>query len=302
MDTPPLTRLIASRSARPRWVGTHLGPWELLGPIGEGEWATVYRARPRGTPEHGPVDYAIKVAKAGPGGVGQASRLLAREAVVGSQVTHPHLVAVLSAQVDASPPYLVMPLLRGATLRSVVARYGPLVTPHALWIVRQVSEALESLHAAGWMHADVNPGNIIVSADGHATLLDLGFALQLGTDECAAGGTLRGTLRYTAPEMISSAMSVDSRSDVYSLGATLFELLSGHPPFGHEDAGRLALAHLQDPIPDLRRELPGLGVEVMRLLRDLMAKEPLRRPSAGELVERLVDLEIATLDQRAGNA
>jgi serine/threonine-protein kinase len=103
---------------------------------------------------------------------------------------------------------------------------------------------------------------------------------------------------YTAPEMISSATWVDERTDTYSLGITLYELLTGNPPFTDEDLGRLMLAHLQRTVPNPRRTLPGLDHEVNRLLRDMLAKEPLRRPTDAELVRRLVDLEIATLEER----
>ena len=104
---------------------------------------------------------------------------------------HPHLIAVLSAQLETAPHYLVMPLLQGATLRTVLAACGPLPTPHALWIVRQIAESLAALHEAGWIHADVKPGNIHVSPSGHATLIDLGFALRRDSAECAPGASAR---------------------------------------------------------------------------------------------------------------
>jgi serine/threonine protein kinase len=277
---------------------THLGKWELLAPVGEGEWSTVFRARPRDCPADWPADYAIKIARASGTRSCHAQTLIKREATIGRVVIHPHLIAVLSAQTDTAPHYLVMPLLQGATLRAALETCGPLPTPQALWIVRQIAGSLSALHQAGWIHADVKPGNIHVSPQGHATLIDLGFALRLDSSECAPGATLRGTMKYTAPEMISSAVPVDDRSDIYSLGITLYELLTGQPPFTDEDPGRLMLAHLQRAVPNPRRLLPGLHREVSHLLCDLLAKEPLRRPNAAELSRRLVDLEIATLEER----
>ncbi len=276
-----------------------LGRWELLEPVGVGRWSTVFRARPRDCPADWPADYAVKVAQAAGREAQHAQALLTREAMIGRTVIHPHLIAVLSAQVETAPYYLVMPLLDGATLRKALDACGPFETPQALWLVRQIAESLVTLHEAGWIHADIKPDNIQVSPQGHGTLIDLGFALRLGSAECEPGATLRGTITYTAPEMISSALPIDQQADIYSLGITLYELLAGQPPFLEEDPGRLMLAHLQRPMPELRRRLPGLPREVQDLLRSMLAKEPLRRPTAAELVRQLVRLEIATLDQRA---
>ncbi len=279
--------------------GIVAGPWELTQLLGEGQWACVYAGRPAGSPHDWPSDYAIKMAKWEGEEGRQSQRLLAREVAILREVAHPHLVAVLSAHLDITPPLMVMPLMRGATLDVVLAESGRLPTPHALWIVRQIAEAFCVLHEAGWMHSDVKPGNIHVTPAGHATLIDLGFALRLDSPECRAGGALRGTLAYTSPEMISAAVPVDGHGDVYGLGATLYELLTGKPPFTDPDMGRLMLAHLQRPAPNPRNVLPGLHHGVSQLLLDMLAKEPLRRPDRQELVDRLVDLEIATLEERA---
>ncbi len=276
----------------------YVGKWELVNCLGAGEWSTVYSGRPRECSGNWPADYAIKIAERTGDKAGQAKQLLAREATIGRTVSHPHLVAVLSAHLDTNPAAMVMPLLQGVTLDLAVAAHAPFSTPHALWIARQVTEALSELHGAGWMHADVKPGNIHVSPAGHATLIDLGFALKLNSHECSAGGSMRGSPAYTAPEMISSAVPVDGRCDIYSLGITLFELLTGAPPFPEREPGPLMLAHMQRPAPNPRFKVPTLDRDVGDLLQDMLSKEPLRRPSASELVSRLVDLEIATLQER----
>jgi len=288
----------ATRGGLANTVG-YAGSWELVQCQGIGQWSRVYSARPRGSEAGHPADYAVKIATMEAHKRRQAAQLLAREATVSRVVMHPHLVAVLAAELDSDPPFLVMPLMRGTTLDVVLHEMGRIVAPHALWMARQLAEALVELHANGWMHADVKPANVHVSPTGHATLIDLGFSLKLDSGECSAGSPMRGSLTYTPPEMISAAVPVDGRCDIYSLGVTLYELLTGSPPFQESDPGRLMLAHLQRGVPNLRHRVPAIPRGIWDLLQDMLAKEPLRRPTADELVQRLVALEIATLEERA---
>lgn len=302
MDTskPHTSSFVQSRTGHHHdATGRHgIGNWELIDRLGSGRWSTVYRGRPCDCPPDWPADYAVKVARVEAGKRGEAAQLLAREAAVGGAVGHPHLIPILSAQLNITPPIVVMPLLRGAMLDQAVAAHAPFSTPHSLWITRQVAAALAELHRHGWMHADVKPGNIHVAPSGHVTLIDLGFAVELGSSDSAAGGALRGSLTYTAPEMISAAVPVDGYCDIYSLGVTLYELLTGAPPFVESEPGPLMLAHMQRAVPNPRVQMPMLHRGVWHLLQDLLAKEPLRRPTAPELVERLVDLEVETLEER----
>ena len=174
--------------------------------------------------------------------------------------------------------------------------------PLALWIVRQATEALDALHTAGWMHGDVKPSNLLLSAEGHVTLLDLGFARRPTEVGSVVQRCVMGTCHYLAPEMITSALRADIRSDIYSLGAMLFEMLAGRPPFESDDLAELARQHQQSRAPELRRLAPQVPGGVTWLVRQMLAKEPLRRPqSPRELIGRLVALEIATFGERAAS-
>jgi serine/threonine-protein kinase len=186
------------------------------------------------------------------------------------------------------------------TLRHRIESERHIDLPEALWIARQTAEAMDALHAAGWMHGDVKPSNIFISPEGHVTLLDLGFARRCNETGSAADRFVVGTCNYIAPEMIVSAVRPDIRSDIYSLGVVLFELLAGRLPFTGRDLAELAGEHQSASPPDLRRLAPYLPAEVVLLVRRMIAKEPLRRPQTPrELIDRLVELEIATFSERA---
>jgi serine/threonine-protein kinase len=288
------TRLAGPHSNRPRQVGQ----WELVSLLGRGTWSEVYRARPACGSHRQAADYAVKLACNRPEVAELSGRLLRREVELGRALTHRHLIAILAAQLDRDPHYLVMPLLQGATVGQLVRARGRFSTADALWIARQAAEALAELHQAGWLHADIKPDNIMWSAQGHTTIFDLGFALRAGSDECGRRGELRGTVAYIAPEMISASEPVDQLSDIYSLGATLYEMLTGQPPFRANKTQLLAQAHLDRPVPNPRRHVPNLHPKVTKLLQHMLAKQPLRRPSATALVDRLVELEVLTFEER----
>src|SRR5215469_15166754 len=276
-----------------------VGPWQLLRRIGEGQLSQVYAARPVSHPADRPAGYAIKILADRWAGHPAAIEVMRREAVVGRKISHPHLISVLSAHVGAAPYFLVMPLLEGASLAQRLAAGDRPTVPVALWFARQAAEALDALHQAEWMHADVKPSNLFVSPDGHATLLDLGFARQPVDASSIVDRCVTGTMHYIAPEMLTSALRPDIRSDIYSLGATLYETLGGRPPFHAPSLEELADLHRQAEPHPLRLLNPLLPAEIGRLVHQMLAKEPLRRPQTpSEIIERLVSLEIETFDMR----
>jgi serine/threonine-protein kinase len=271
-------------------------PWALLGPLASGGFCDVYRAAPRGADRS--ACYALKMLRPEWRDHSAAWELMRREALVGSKVANPHVVSVLDWSVRQSPCYVVMPLLEGETLAARLKRCTPPLGT-ALWVARQIATGLEAMHQEGWMHSDVKPANVFLSPDGHATLLDLACAQSLSTHGSIAQRPVVGTLDYIAPEALTSAFAADARSDIYSLGVVLYELLTGRLPY--EGRGPAEAALLQrEGVPDrLRCLAPTLPLDVVHLVRQMLAKEPLRRPqSPGEVVQRLVAMEIATLPER----
>ena len=283
---------------RSRWTDVStLGPWQILEALGEGTWTYVYRAAPIKTVSHSTADYAIKIIKPEFADDPQAVAVLQREAFVGQQISHPHLTCVLSAKLDRSPQYLVTPYQRGITVGELVKHSATLPMSRALWIVRQVAEALSALHERHWLHGDVKPENCFFAQNGHVTLGDLGFARQFSElSRCRA--PLLGTPAYLAPELLCEGIAISGCSDAYALGVMLYELLTGQLPFPQHDPAELSAAHRLLAPPDPRQFVTDLPPSVCRLLRKMLAKEPLRRPTGTQLVSQLVDLEIDVFEMR----
>lgn len=295
---------VTTRSPRPAPAtareGKHrtIGGWQIAQLVGRGAWTDVYRARPAGASGDSPADYAVKVLRSEFQKDRQAIGMLQREAFVARQVSHPHLATVLQSHVEEGPYYLVSPYLSGVTLKQLLATGKRLAVPHALWMVRQTAEALACLHEAGWLHADVNPANAIVARSGHVTLIDLGLARKLEGEASISRQTLCGTPAYMAPELFQPSQTLTTAVDVYSLGVMLYEVLVGSLPFEDEDPMGLVNAHLETPPPGLRQKLPHVPTRVARLVRRMLAKEPLRRPAIDELIATLAMLEIDTFSER----
>ena len=262
---------------------SRVGPWELVRLAGIGSRSQVYQARPAAAPSDRPAAYALKMPAPAWENDRAAIALLRNEATVGRVVNDPHVMAVLSASVDQPPYYLVMPWLEGATLQSRLERSRFFDLRSALWIARQIASALDGLARAGWIHGDVKPSNVLVAPDGHATLLDLGFARRIGEVHNAADRCVLGTPSFMAPELLVSASAADTASDVYGLGVVLYAMLSGRLPFDATDLGKLVSQHRQSPPPRLEKLSPWLPAEVVQLVERMLAKDSLASPLAGRL-------------------
>lgn len=217
--------------------GARLGPYEVLGPIGAGGMGEVYRAR---DPRLGR-DVAIKVLPSGAAVSPDQLRRFEDEARAAAALNHPNILSVLDVGSHDGSPYVVFELLAGETIGDRLRR-GPLPPRKAVECAVQVCEGLAAAHAKGIVHRDLKPSNLFLSRDGHAKILDFGLAkLTLGLDgeEVASEGAARtktepglliGTLAYMSPEQVRGKPA-DARSDLFALGATLYEMLAGHPAF-----------------------------------------------------------------------
>jgi serine/threonine-protein kinase len=287
------TRYEAPAADAPQLVG-RLGPWQLVKPLGEGNLTRVYLARPADGPQNQSSAYVVKVLRKEWWRDPLAIEMQRREAWVGSKVSHPNILPVLSVSVEDPPFYIVTPKLDGATLAQLILDRGRISVPLALWIARQVAEGLTALFdATGMIHTDVKPDNILVSPTGHATLIDFGFVQTPAEASQWATRPLAGTLAYIAPEMVTSALAAGPQADIYSLGVTLYEMLTGMRPWNTDDPAELAARHREAKPADIRQQRPELSQPIADLVHSMLAKNPLRRPgSTRELASRLVRLEI----------
>ncbi|HKI37045.1 MAG TPA: serine/threonine-protein kinase [Gemmataceae bacterium] len=271
--------------------------YELLAPLGGGPITCVYGARDGADDE----PCAVKVLRAEWEDDPTAIKLLQREARAGLGVRHPHLVRLLHAHVLRPPYFLVMELLPGESLRRRLRRDYRLDVHTTVWVARQTAEALSALHRAGFVHGDVKPDNVRLVEDGTAVLIDLGFAHRPGeNDALLREGYVLGTADYLAPELCRPEPQGGEASDLFSLGVTLFETLTGQLPYPPGTLGQTFRRHGCDPPADVRRCGARLPRELAQLVTRLLARHPEERPKAAAVVRQLIALEIAALRRRAG--
>lgn len=270
----------------------------LLQRLGGGAITSVYEARDEETG----AACAVKFLRDDIEDRATAIKLLQREARAGLALRHPHLVRVNQVHVLREPYFLVLELLTGESLRTRLRREYRLSIAEALWITRQTAEALATIHAAGFIHGDVKPDNIrLLSASG-VVLTDLGFTHRLGENAAfLREGYLFGTVNYLAPEQCEEWPIESYSTDLYSLGVTLFEMLTGvlpHPVGNLRETMRRLHSEPPTPILEVRNDI---SPELAHLVGQLLEREPEDRPHASAVVSRLVRLEILAMAHcRAG--
>jgi len=271
-------------------VPLQLGPWQVRCQIGSGSLTTVYQVQPITDDSDEGACYAAKVLDRRYHNDASVVELFRREAAAGRTLEHPNLVSVLDCNITTPPYYLVMPQLIGQTLDERISQGWSATLLAATWITRQTAAALGAIHRHGLLHGDLKPANIHTAPNGHATLLDLGF-IQRPAESATEIGV--GTAAYIAPEVLLGAGSRDIRSDIYSLGAVLFEMLTGKPPMHAESLAELVEQHRQHRPADVRSIRPDVPRELAELLVRMLAKQPLRRPQTpDDVVRELVRMEI----------
>jgi serine/threonine-protein kinase len=265
--------------------------------LGRGGMATVYLADDLRHQRK----VAIKVLRPELGAILGPERFT-REIRNAAGLTHPHILPLYDSgevpaghpERSAGPPllYYVMPYVRGESLRQKLAREKQLSVDETLAIVRQVAAALDHAHAHGLIHRDIKPENILLH-EGEAMVADFGIALAAGAaaapgERLTGTGLLVGTPEYMSPEQAAGERTLDARSDVYSLGCVLYEMLAGEPPYTGPTAQAVIAKRFTDPPPAIRRLRLAVPVAVEQAIVKALARVPADRfASAGALAEAL---------------
>jgi len=278
-----------------------VGPFVVLDKIGEGGMGKVYKVVTWKQPDR---LLALKVVR---------SHLLVnpiikkryeREVHAATSLRHPNIVSVFDSGESDGRHYLAMEFVDGIDLARVVQDYEELRIPEACEYIRQAALGLHHAHEAGFVHRDVKPSNILVSGERHVPeageaafvkILDMGLVRAAGFDDIPERtdltrvGTVVGTPDYMAPEQARNSSTVDARADIYSLGCTLFFLLTGRPPYVDGSPIDKLFKHQLEPIPQIRLFRPDVPEPLARLMAKLMAKTPEARPSSAGMVAAMVE-------------
>lgn len=266
---------------------SRIGPYELQGEIARGGTAIVYRARHEKLGK----SVAIKLLLPSIDSGGEMERRLFREALALARFRHPHIVPVLDAgSTENGLPYLVMEYVDGEDLGRRLQRDGPMEWRAALEVLVQVSEAVDFAHAHGVIHRDLKPANVLLDQQGRAQLVDFGLARDEGAgSRLTATGIALGTPAYMPPEQARGQREdVGRRADLYSLGAILYEMVTGRAPFGGDTVMEVLYRVVHEPPEPLRKLQPKLPNDVEAICMKLLEKEPRNRyASAYQLLQDL---------------
>jgi len=220
-----------------------------------------------------------------------------REANSAGVLNHPNIVQAIDAGQEGKHHYFVMEYIEGETLRARLKRTGALPEPEALAIAEAVAQALDHAAAHRIVHRDIKPENIMINMGGHVKLMDMGLAKSIEDPNATVtqAGTMIGTPHYASPEQLQGLTDIDCRTDLYSLGITLYHLLVGRPPFEGDTPGVVSHKHIHEEVPSPREARPELSENIERLIWRMTRKSPDDRyPSAGDLladIRRILDGE-----------
>jgi serine/threonine protein kinase, bacterial len=271
--------------------GSQFGPYRLRRLVGRGGMGDVYEAEDTVRERIVALKLMSQTLSSDP----VFRSRMQREARTAGRLQEPHVVPIHDFGEIDGQLYVDMRLIDGNNLAATLSRFGPLSPPRAVAIVRQIGSALDAAHAAGVMHRDVKPENILVSADDFAYLVDFGIASATSDEKLTQFGTTVGTVKYMAPERFSEA-EVTYRADIYALACVLYECLTGSPPYTGDTISVMG-AHLNQAIPRPSAARPSIPVAFDGVIARGMAKDPAARYATCGDLSAAAYAALATRDQ-----
>ncbi len=249
------------------------GRYKLIDERGRGSFATVYVTRDLSTN----LLYAVKVLHMAHSDNANLIERFKREAHILEKINDPHIVHTVDYGVDNNIYFIVMEYIDGQSLKELYLATGPLEVIRALDYAHQLAEGLETAHKQGVVHRDIKPQNVHITNKNVVKITDFGLALSVDSQTITHSNEIMGTLYYAAPEQLENAHLADTRADIYSLAAMLFDLLSGRPPFEGNTLLEIAEKHKHDPVPSLSRLRYDVPIELDAIIQKAMAKSPAQR-------------------------
>jgi formylglycine-generating enzyme required for sulfatase activity/tRNA A-37 threonylcarbamoyl transferase component Bud32 len=256
-----------------------MGKYQILEKIGAGGMGQVYKAYHSGTGRVVAIKVILSKSKIDP----EVVRRFEREVKAAAKLVHQNIITVFDADQINGRVFMVMEYIKGHDLAAIIAKKGKLGLTDSINYILQIANGLKYAHDQGVIHRDIKPGNIIIDANGNVKIVDMGLA-KIETDSnqedisMLTGATaIMGTVDFMSPEQGFSSRDVDVRTDIYSLGATLFYLLTGKFMYAGNSAFAKLLAHRESPIPSLCTAMPGLPLELDNIFFKMVAKNPVDR-------------------------
>ena len=257
----------------PKWLGKRVGRFKLLALLGQGAMGRVFRAEDTLMQRHVALKLLPRTVKRGQNSVG--GEMLIREARAAAAIEHPGAVQIYEINEAGDVYYIAMELLEGGSLRDLVKAAGPLDPIRACLLGAEAADALAYAHSIGIVHRDIKPANLMLNRAGRCKVVDFGLArVDDPSDLSNFLAESVGTPQFISPEILTGTPA-SAQSDIYSLGATIWYLLCGHPPFEAGTANDLLQMHVHSPLPDLK----GIRPEVPQGLADALATALAKRPA-----------------------
>lgn len=257
--------------------------YELLLKLGQGAMGAVLKARKR---DNGEI-VALKILKPELAGDREYVERFLREAKAVARMSHPNIIRAVQAGRSGEYYYFAMEFIEGQTVSELIKAKGALPERFALMVTRCVAGALAHAWEHQIVHRDIKPDNVMITKGGVVKLTDLGLARSAGQDSTLTiTGVVMGSPAYISPEQATGEKNLDSRSDIYSLGAALYHMLSGQVPYSGETPLHVMLKHMNDPLPDVRKAVPAVSEATRQLVFKMMAKRPEGRFQTPQEVEK----------------